>query len=107
VITPEDCEAGYFFAELGQPCQPCPGGTYGPSATTLGSNDACLPCAAGTASAAEGATSCEPCGAGLYSNQEGAQVCDLCLDGTATTGDVNAEGGYTSCSKCAVGVMFC
>lgn len=81
-IGTPNCTAGYFALGNNSGCVPCPAGSY--SAAT-GFVTSCSLCPAGTASAAVGATS--------------AATCADCAPGSAAP----APGGATTCGACAAG----
>ena len=71
-------------------CIQCPAGTYSPG------YGVCAPCAAGTISAAAGATACTLCVTGTFSASPGLAVCTAC-----SVGSQNSQAGSTSCLSSA------
>ena len=108
------CPPGKYSGAQATTCIPCESGTYsGTSGATTCSGE----CAAGTFSAATGATSmdtCQPCLPGTYSSTKrspgcnscpagsyagaGASTCTLCRAGT-----IGHKSALSECSACAAG----
>ena len=95
-ISDCECRPG-FTGQNGKDCAPC----VGSFKATSGSGP-CINCAAGTFSAAVGATvasTCADCGAGTYAGASAATVCTNC-----SAGQHKASAGInTACDDCAAG----
>ena len=95
-ISDCECRPG-FTGQNGKDCTPC----VGSFKATSGSGP-CINCAAGTFSAAVGATvasTCADCGAGTYAGGSAATVCTNCTAGQHKA----AAGVNTACDNCAAG----
>jgi hypothetical protein len=112
-----ECDIGSFGVEMGQTaCQYCLPGTYGTSKASVGYNNSCTKCRAGTYNSRFIATECKLCPLSTYASSEGQTACTQCLNGsiTSTQGSSSAQQCIqksnnftcTSCRKCPSEALY-
>jgi hypothetical protein len=96
------CDPGYYSLEIADKCQPCPAGTYKPTAGIY----ACIACANGTYNAYEAQKNCTICPLHASSRDNATSLLDcVCNPGFYTNPNTPNNPYLDTCLSCPIGAV--